>query len=374
MFLPRVALSGPQRTQHRLPYARADESPTAAPLATSFASSLAWLILKLGRASPIAPWRLLFLLEGFPAVLVSVIAWRVIPDSPQTAPYLTAREKKVARLRLRHEQPRDQRGPRRRRRRGETPNGAPGPRAARSAALAVLLDPAAWLTAAMFFLANMAYASLPVFLPTILTEMGHSALSAQALTAPPFLVAFALVLATARLSDRARARAPLLVANALASAAGYGLLALSRGPLALPPGSAWRYAAVYPAAAGFFGVVVLLIAWTVNNQPGPARQGGAFALFQLVGQCGPLLGTRLYPARDAPYYERGMAVMAGAMVGVAVLTVVLRVWLGRQNRRMDRDEAAGDGVGERARGEEETSLVGPSRRRGAGVERFRYML
>lgn len=44
---------------------------TAAPLATAFASSLAWLILKLGEHGPIAPWRLLFLLEGFPAIIVA---------------------------------------------------------------------------------------------------------------------------------------------------------------------------------------------------------------------------------------------------------------------------------------------------------------
>ena len=45
-----------------------------------FASSLAWLVLKLGEDVPIAPWRLLFLLEGFPAVLVAVVAWDAVVD------------------------------------------------------------------------------------------------------------------------------------------------------------------------------------------------------------------------------------------------------------------------------------------------------
>lgn len=67
----------------------------AAPLATSFASTLAWVIVKVGQLSPIAPWRLLFLIEGFPSVIVSVIAWSVIPDSPQTAHYLTRRERRL---------------------------------------------------------------------------------------------------------------------------------------------------------------------------------------------------------------------------------------------------------------------------------------
>ena len=74
---------------------------SAAPLATSFASSLAWLITKAGERSPIAAWRLLFLLEGFPAIIVAIFAWYQIPDSPDTARFLSNREKKIAKSRLR---------------------------------------------------------------------------------------------------------------------------------------------------------------------------------------------------------------------------------------------------------------------------------
>lgn len=73
---------------------------SAAPLATSFASSLAWLIVGVSSDGPIAPWRTLFLVEGFPSVVVAVFAWFVIPDSPGTARFLTARQRKVARARL----------------------------------------------------------------------------------------------------------------------------------------------------------------------------------------------------------------------------------------------------------------------------------
>ena len=75
----------------------------AAPLATSFASSLAWAITYLGERSPFAPWRLLFLVEGFPSMVVAVAAWWNIPDRPESATFLTARQRKVAKLRLRRE-------------------------------------------------------------------------------------------------------------------------------------------------------------------------------------------------------------------------------------------------------------------------------
>ena len=73
---------------------------SAAPLAASFASSLAWVIVKLSSDGPIAPWRTLFLVEGFPNLIVAVFAWIIIPDSPGTSRFLTPRLRKVAELRL----------------------------------------------------------------------------------------------------------------------------------------------------------------------------------------------------------------------------------------------------------------------------------
>jgi cyanate permease len=217
----------------------------------------------------------------------------------------------------------------------------------------------------MFFLANMAYSTLPAFLPTILEAMGHSELQAEALSAPPMLLAFGVVLLTAHVSDRAQSRSPFVIAHAVLSASGYFVLALVKNPMV-------RYAAVYPAAVGFFSVVVLIIAWSVNNQPDEGRRGGGFALLQVVGQCGPLVGAQLYPDHDAPFFETGMWACAAAMSGVAVLALVLRVYLVRRNRRLD--DTSEDGVDEEVRGLFESG--GRERERDREKERtgFRYML
>ncbi|PHH64580.1 hypothetical protein CDD81_4191 [Ophiocordyceps australis] len=297
---------------------------SAAPLATSFASSLAWLIVRLADHGPIAPWRLLFLVEGFPSVMAGVAAWSVVPDSPQTASYLSPREKHVAQLRLGQQQQQQQQH-----------SGL-----AVSDLVAVACDPIAWMAAAMFFLSNMAYSSLPVFLPKIVADMGHSALASQALSAPPFLFAFLVVLATAHVSDRMRARTVPIAIHALASAIGYALLA-SAHRLGLAP--SLRYLAVFPATAGFFSVVTLVIAWSINNQANQTRQGGGFVLMQLVGQCGPFVGIRLYPDADAPYYSRGMQACACAMFSVAVLALILRFYLVRRNRLADMHQVSSNG-------------------------------
>lgn len=297
----------------------------------------------------------MFLIEGFPSVVVSVIAWNVIPDSPQTASYLTKREKKVARLRLRNEK-------------STSASSKPSSGLRIRDFFLVFRDPAAWIPAFMFFLTNMAYSSLPVFLPKILTEMGHDNLSAQALSAPPYLIAFIIVLLTAHISDRLRARTIPLVFHALASTIGYAILALAE-PLSFPP--FLRYLAVYPAAIGFFNVVTLIITWSINNQASESRQGGGFALLQLIGQCGPLIGTRLYPDSDAPYYARGMQTCAWAMLGVTILAIVLRVYLRYQNRKLDKEQHEMEVDGTTV---EEEGLVGPGKRKRTPAASFRYML
>ena len=302
---------------------------SAAPLATSFASSLAWLIVRFGDHTGIASWRLLLLVEGFPACLIAVWAWRWIPDAPQTALWLTSRERRVATLRMRKESDGDggvlsehhvsqSRVPRHKRKFNWRE------------ALRTLKDPKAYLTAGMFFCCNVAFSSMPVFLPTIVHSMGYSTLASQGLSAPPFLFAFVAVLITAFLSDRLRSRSGPMIFHACLAMAGYILLAVA-GTLRF--GHLVRYLAVFPICAGFFSAVTIVITWTVNNQPSDEGKGTGMAMLNVIGQMGPLLGTRLYPDAEGPYYVKGMSVCAVAMAMVGVLAFTLRMVLRAENAR-----------------------------------------
>ncbi|KAH6676813.1 major facilitator superfamily domain-containing protein [Halenospora varia] len=310
---------------------------SAAPLATSFASTLAWAIVALGKHIPIAPWRLLFLLEGFPSVLVAVIAWNIIPDSPQTAPYLTRREKKIARWRLRSSEP-------------SSPKNHSKSFLNSSDLLHTLLDPKTHLTSLILFLTNLAFSSLPVFLPTIIHEMHHSVPVSQALSAPPYLLSFLIVLLTAHLSDKYSSRSIPIIFHAALSTLGYGTLFLLSPSPSTPINTTqnWiRYTALFPASTGFFSVVTLIITWSINNQSSDTGKSVGFAMMQVLGQLGAVVGTRLYPEEEAPGYKRGMGVCAVAMVGVGLCAGCLRWWLGRENRRgMEREGVEYGKIGE----------------------------
>lgn len=371
---------------------------SAAPLATSFASSLAWLIIKAGEKIPIAAWRMLFFVEGFPSVIFAVMAWYQIPDSPGTARYLNSREKNIARLRLG-------------RREGSSKHKAASTEKSKLDWLEIreaLTDSKCWITAVCQCTAEgkvnyeselikkdrlcssvamspsqayhpsyrpsstsmnntpsspLFYFSLSIY-PTWMSStnpttprMNHSTLASQALSAPPYLLAFAIVLLTAFLSDRSQNRGHYVIFHALLGASGYVFIAVAGW---LRAGSAWRYAGVYPAASGFFSAITLILTWTINNQNSDSKRGTGVAMLNLVGQFGPLLGTRLYPDEDKPYYLRGMTVCGVCMMAVAALAVWLRNILVRENRSLEGQRKP------KGRMQEEEGLVGGD---GGGEER-----
>lgn len=82
----------------------------------------------------------------------------------------------------------------------------------------------------------------------------------------------------------------------------------------------------------------------MDNRAAQEGKGASVAILNVIGQCGPLLGTRLYPAEDGPWYVRGMAVCAGFMAVVAILAAVLRGVLKRANERMAEGETESDGT------------------------------
>lgn len=197
----------------------------------------------------------------------------------------------------------------------------------------------------MFFNCNVAFSSLPVFLPTIINDMGHSAVTSQLLSAFPSLVAFPILLIIARMSDRSASRSPYLMFTSLLGFLGYSILALSSPSLLGLP--SWvRYIAIFPATAGFFSSITLIISWNLNNQVSSTGKGTGLALLNVIGQCGPLVGTRLYPKSDGPYYTAGMTVCAACMVAVATLAFGLRWSLQRQNAQRKKASYDEDETGE----------------------------
>lgn len=137
----------------------------------------------------------------------------------------------------------------------------------------------------MFSSSNIAFSSMPVFLPTILQQMGYTDINAQGLSAPVFLVAFVVMLLIARASDKLKTRSTFVCFAALLSCSGYLLIAAG-GYYHWP--ERIRYACLYAATSGFFSVITIVITWTMNNQETNASKGVGMTILNVIGQCGEI--------------------------------------------------------------------------------------
>lgn len=118
----------------------------------------------------------------------------------------------------------------------------------------------------MYFSCNVSYSSLPVFLPTILNEMGFSSINAQGLSAPPYFVSTIVTIGTCYIADRTRQRGLMIAFLSVVGGIGYILLATCK-PVAP------RYFGTFLCASGVFPAIANILPWVVNNQGSDTRRG-----------------------------------------------------------------------------------------------------
>lgn len=322
---------------------------SAAPLATTFAGALAYGITS-GHYR-IASWRLLFIIEAIPPLILAFVVFFFLPNSVATAKFLTKEEKALAKARALRATGIDNTG---------TAEGLHLGHIDFSEVVSALKTPQAWVQALMYFSCNVAFASLPVFLPAILTGMGFTSVNAQGLTAPPYFLAFLTCISTTWLADRLQQRGLIIGTLSLVGCLGYVLLATCK-PVTV------RYVGVFLAAAGVFPAIANILSWLLLNQRSDTKRGAGIAIMNIIGQCGPLLGTRVFPAWTAPYYVEGMSICAAFMFLNACLAFGLRAYFKIMNDRWDRKAAGGgETTGQAVSSAEKVDAPGDTESRPAG--------
>ncbi|KAK3648074.1 hypothetical protein LTR56_007774 [Elasticomyces elasticus] len=263
----------------------------------------------------IAPWQILFIIEGLPTCVFSIFAFYLLPDGITSAKFLNEREKEVAL----HFVARNQRldvGKQQGLRFKEVFEG--------------IRDPKSWIPGLCYFGCNVSYASLPLFVPTIISEMGTwNKAASNGLSAPPYLLCFFYIITVCWLSDHFKMRGPFCALSATIGGVGFIILATATT-------TAVRYFAIFMAVQ-IFASVALLLSWTANIHATESKRAGGYVVLATVGQCGPLLGTNIFPPTEKPYFRKGMAISAAFCLLVAVLSGVLSCWLIYENKKMARE-------------------------------------
>lgn len=290
-------------------------------VASSFANAWTGVLsfgLQHAKAS-ISAWRLLLIVEASPTIILAVFAWIFIPNSIATARFLNDRERKIAAHRC-------------------------GRLAQMSAVAAEPTKRHGWSARKLlsafadvhllgftvaFFFAQFAFASLPVFLPTIIKEIGYTGIQANGLSAPPYVLAIITATSAAWFSDRAGVRGPFIIAFSSLALIGYALLATLTS-------TAGRYVCCWLIVVGVQSTIPLLFTWVGSNSASDAKRGASFVCFGMIGQVGPIVGVYMYPDHEAPYYRRGMSVNAACFGIVIFIASILSIRMFLLNRSRDR--------------------------------------
>lgn len=281
-------------------------------LAGAFGGSIAYGVGHMNRVAGLVAWRWLFILEGIPSCLLSIVILFFLPDYPESARWLNAEEKALVAERMRY-------------------CGSKGGDKAMTwdDTKKTLMEWRLWAHYMLYFLISAPFSSLSLFLPQIVSGLGYTSLHAQLMVIPPYAVAYVVTLLISWSADRFNSRS--LHAAACAIVATIGFIALATLP---PDAYLQRYGMVVMSSAVVFASTPPLFSFLASNTHSTASTGLAVALnLTFGGGPGLLLGVWIYKPEDAKGgYKTGNWINAAFMLGILVICVGLRWWYGRMNK------------------------------------------
>lgn len=284
-------------------------------LANIIGAPLGGLLLQMHGLLGLTGWQWMFLLEGFPAVILAFVVWHYLPDRPGDAKWLSEDEKSALQRQLESED-----------------DGTDSERSDLHALLLVVKDGILWLIIAVYFTHQIAVYSLSYFLPSMIKSFspGMGSIEVGLITAIPWIAAaIGSVLLPRHATSLFKQRA--MISGGLASVAvGLTLAALS-GSLAL------AVVGFALAAFWFFVIQSVLFTFPAARFTGAAA-AAAIALTNTIGLfggfTGPTVMGRLETSTGNP--------LAGLWFIVCLTCVgALLAWgvKGRSKAELEKDKA-----------------------------------
>ncbi|KAG8689981.1 hypothetical protein FRC11_014564 [Ceratobasidium sp. 423] len=296
---------------------------SAGPLAGAFGGIIAYGVQAI--RTNIGTWRILFLVEGCPTILVGILVLLFLPARPESTRWLSEEERKIATDRLQRE--------------------------VQTEARAInwdhvrmsLLDYRTWMLSILYQSLNVALSSISVFLPTIIRTLGYTNAKAQLMSVPPYACAGVIMLIAAKMSDRLRLRGPFVAGSLALSGAGYIILFMRAMLQSFSPSPALIVEFLLRKSTSIMIMyrvlnVPISMSWTTGNGGSETRRAVNMAMLNTIGQAMAVLGSYIYPEREAPEYTRGFAICCGfAWWGFMLACILSGLWW-LENRKRDRAE------------------------------------
>ncbi|KAG0244074.1 hypothetical protein BGW41_000502 [Actinomortierella wolfii] len=300
---------------------------STATAAGAFGGLLAYGIMQMEGVGGLHGWQWIFILEGLPTVLLTIVTFFKLPNFPDTAPFLTPEERDLAVRRLKVDA-----GP------------AVETHFSWKQFRMVFTDYKVYFHMLTYILSASPLYSLSLFMPSIVNGFKFTPIVTQAMTVPAYATACVCTIIVAFSSDRYRERGLHYAIPTLIGCLGYVLLIVTRHS-----STAARYISLTVTAIGIFSSVPAMLSWFTSNIGGHTKRGVATALIISFGNAGGIISGQMYRADDAPLYVRGHTIAGTMMFLSAVLTLIFKYLLERENKRRDNltpEEYAKEAAGE----------------------------
>jgi ACS family tartrate transporter-like MFS transporter len=275
---------------------------TAAPIAMIVGAPISGALLSLDGFLGLQGWQWLFVVEGFPAVVLGVLALWVFTDKPEQARWLSAPERDWLSRTMEAE------------------------RAARKAhdkasVLRSLASPKVWLLSFAYFLNTTVTYGVFLWLPKLLQDVsGYKDFRLSVITAIPFVVALIGMVVIGAHSDRTGERQKHVAACALTAATGLVLAVTFRESVPL---------LVLSFALSQLGQrSVMSVFWAIPPMIlGGTAAAAGIALINSIGNLGGAVGPSImgWLRQGTNSYSAGLLVLAAALVLEAILVMSLKL-------------------------------------------------
>ncbi|KIJ55289.1 hypothetical protein M422DRAFT_23900 [Sphaerobolus stellatus SS14] len=291
---------------------------SAATVSGAFGGLLAAAISNMDGIGGKPAWAWIFILEGLATVIAGALSFWIVQDFPDTAKFLTDKERAFVVWRLQQD---DQ-------------FSAGGEKLKWKYIFDSLKDWKTWNGMIVYMGADMPLYAFSLFLPTIINQLGFKATPANLLTVPVYTWACILTCVVGYYADKKGNRGYFNLAFFSVGAAGYVILIASRNP-------GLSYFATFLAASGIYPLIPNTIAWFSNNVEGSYKRSVTLGMIISFGNINGAVSSNVYRARDKPWYRLGHGLVLLYICIGWISTLVAIILLRRENAaraRGERDE------------------------------------
>ncbi|XHG06342.1 hypothetical protein AWENTII_009547 [Aspergillus wentii] len=290
---------------------------TAASLSGAFGGLLARGLVEIGPRGGIEGWRWILIMEGLLTFVCGVLSYFGLPNSLETAYFLSPEERQFARQRVLLDSPTVTEGAL-----------ADEQEAFRwSEVQRGILDPQMWLSATAYFGILSGLYSFGLFLPTIINDSGFAANEnqVQLWSVIPYAVAAILTVIVSYISDWMRLRGVIMLATLPVAIVGYAAIANIESPKV-------KYGMTILMATGMYSTVPCILVWNSNNSAGHYKRATTSGMQLAIANCGGFVATFIYPSNDKPQYHRGHTVVVALLVFAWLMILFNVLYCARINR------------------------------------------